>query len=38
MNYQCLEVSNGWHKTMAKGIDMMKHLKQLEHDLDELIV
>jgi predicted transcriptional regulator len=35
---ECPEVSSRLYKTTAKGIDMMNRLKQLQQDLDELIV
>jgi predicted transcriptional regulator len=35
---ECPEVSSRLYKTTAKGIDMINRLKQLQQDLDELIV
>jgi predicted transcriptional regulator len=35
---ECPDVSLRLYKTTAKGIDMMNRLKQLQQDLDELIV
>jgi predicted transcriptional regulator len=35
---ECPESSSRIYKTTAKGIDMMNRLKQLQQDLDELIV
>lgn len=35
---ECLDISLRLYKTTAKGIDMMNRLKQLQQDLDELII
>ena len=35
---ECQDVSLRLYKTTSKGVDMMNRLKQLQQDLDELIV